>query len=362
MTAQPLPGELGQLTADHLNAAIGVLQPQPRVSSFDVIEAKGYGEEMVSTAARALLELEFTGGEPKSRALLKFARDDSGLMAPFYNNEVCFYTRLRPQLELEAPAVLGGIFETGTGRFVLLLEDLGLRRATFPNVSQPLGVDQVRALLDTLAVLHGQHWQSPRFNTDLAWVQSHTSGALATLQNEAATPLIQHEIDHENFKREMVQRLRSSGPRLRREMMIMQQHQASLPQTLLHGDAHIGNCYLLPDGSAGLLDWQLTTRGYCIHDVSYLVTTALSVELRREHEEALVHYYLQRLGEQGVQQVPDFPTAWCEYRRTLAWSVYYGWLTTPVGNYGWEINLLNHFRLTTAYEDLGTARLIAELQ
>ena len=42
----------------------------------------------------------------------------------------------------------------------------------------------------------------------------------------------------------------------------------------------------------------------------------------------------------------------------LVWGVYIGWLTTPVVNYGWEINVMNHLRLTTAYEDHETAKLV----
>jgi hypothetical protein len=45
----------------------------------------------------------------------------------------------------------------------------------------------------------------------------------------------------------------------------------------------------------------------------------------------------------------------------MIWGVYIGWLTTPVVNYGWEINVMNHLRLTTAYEDLDTAKLISEI-
>ena len=45
----------------------------------------------------------------------------------------------------------------------------------------------------------------------------------------------------------------------------------------------------------------------------------------------------------------------------MIWGVYIGWLTTPVVNYGWEINVVNHLRLMTAYEDLDTASLLAEL-
>jgi hypothetical protein len=36
-------------------------------------------------------------------------------------------------------------------------------------------------------------------------------------------------------------------------------------------------------------------------------------------------------------------------------------LTTPVVNYGWEINVVNHLRLTSAYEDLDTAKLVKEV-
>src|SRR4051812_44556978 len=33
------------------------------------------------------------------------------------------------------------------------------------------------------------------------------------------------------------------------------------PHTLLHGDAHIGNTYVLPDDTVGFLDWQVLRRG-----------------------------------------------------------------------------------------------------
>jgi aminoglycoside phosphotransferase (APT) family kinase protein len=32
------------------------------------------------------------------------------------------------------------------------------------------------------------------------------------------------------------------------------------PQTLLHGDPHIGNTYVLPDDTVGFLDWQMARR------------------------------------------------------------------------------------------------------
>ena len=173
--------------------------------------------------------------------------------------------------------------------------------------------------------------------------------------------MIQHEIDTENFKREMVQRMRTTGPELREAMIAMHKHQATLPRTLLHGDTHLGNTYSLAGDKGGFLDWQLMTSGYGVHDISYLVTTSLSIAQRRDNEQDLLRYYLDKLAEYGVSQPPTFDEAWLEFRRSLVWGVYYGWLTTPVVNYGWEINVLNHLRLTTAYEDFDTGALIAEL-
>ena len=48
-------------------------------------------------------------------------------------------------------------------------------------------------------------------------------------------------------------------------------------------------------------------------------------------------------------------------RRTGMGKGWHALVTTPVVNYGWEINVMNHLRLTTAYEDLETAKLVDAL-
>jgi hypothetical protein len=45
----------------------------------------------------------------------------------------------------------------------------------------------------------------------------------------------------------------------------------------------------------------------------------------------------------------------------MVWCVYIGWLTTPVVNYGWEVCVMAHLRVMTAYEDLETSRAVAAL-
>ncbi len=365
MAAHIHPTSVEGITPAYLSGLIDESRPGTTIEAATVVDAKTYGEQMVSTAGRVIVDVRYGTGAARElprRLVIKLTRAVDAIMAPFYANEVAFYRRIRPELAIEVPRCFGGDHDGASGLFGLLLEDLQERGARFPNVTEPTGPDQIRRLLDTLAALHARFWESPRFNNDLAWVQTHLDGDVARLMNDLAPAYIQHEIDHENFKRELVQRLRTTGPELLAATQALQRHQAMLPQTLLHGDTHLGNTYLLPDGTGGLLDWQLMVRGAAIHDVGYLIATGLSIADRRAHEQDLLRYYLDRLGSAGVAKPPSFDVTWLEYRCTPIWGVYVGWLTTPVVNYGWEINVLNHLRLTTAYEDHEAGKLVAELR
>ncbi len=360
--AHPVAAE--GVTADYLNSLLADQGKSWRVAHARLVDSHTYGEEMVSTAGRVSVEVDYAPGAPDdlpTRLVVKLARGVDEIMAPFYSNEVAFYNKLRPELTLEAPRSLGGHFDPDSKRFALVLEDLGVRGATFPNVLKTVSLAQVRGLLDTLATLHARFWNSPRFATDMNWVETHIDGGVARMMNDLAPAYIQHEIDTQKFKTELVGRLGTTGPELLAGVQAVQRHQSTLSQTLLHGDTHLGNTYLLPGDSGGLLDWQLSVRGHHMHDINYLITTALPIADRRAHERDLLTWYLDRLAAAGVRDLPPFEDTWREYRRTLVWGVYIGWLTTPVVNYGWEINVVNHLRLTTAYEDHDTATLVREV-
>ncbi|MFA7553878.1 MAG: phosphotransferase [Spongiibacteraceae bacterium] len=363
MKIKALPASVKEFTPELFTNLLQQQYPQAVVESFEIVKALQYGEGMVSTAARAILNFTYQPGcvdNLPTRVILKLAYDLEDLPSPLYVNEVNFYKKIRQEITIEAPRCLGAHYDPDSRHFALLLEDLGERSAQFPNALAPLTIAQVESVLDNLASLHAQFWQSPRFSSDLNWLETHVSGELADFMNKQVPYAIQHEIDTNMFKHELVAKMGSSGDELLSGLLAVQRHQSTLPQTLLHGDTHIGNVYLLAEGP-GLLDWQLMVRGYCIHDVNYFITTALPIDQRRLYERDLLQHYLSKLAHYGVKNPPSFDEAWKEYRRTLIWGVYIGWLTTNVANYGWEINTLNLLRLTTAYDDLGTDALVKEL-
>jgi Ser/Thr protein kinase RdoA (MazF antagonist) len=363
-TAFPTSAE--GLTLGVLDALVKTMHPGVSVTDFAVLDTWLFeeGDGQVSTAGRIAVEVTYgvsAGTDLPQRLILKVNRP--ALAAhPLYRNEVAVYTRLRAELgsDVETPRCVGAAFDDATDTFAIALEDLSVAGARFSNVTTPITVQQLQSLLSSLAVLHGKYWDSPRFEDELSWVQPHIAGELHELFFRLVPALIQHEVDTVQFKRELVEMVGQTAASLEAQTKKVQAHQATLPRTLCHGDAHIGNTYLIKD-RGGFVDWQLTAHGHHMHDVHYLIITALSVEQRRAHERDLLRYYLDQLARTGVAITPDFETAWLEYRRAAVWGLYIGWLTTPVENYGWDITVNNHIRLASAYQDLETAQAIAEI-
>jgi len=368
-----MPARPQDLSTAYVNELVGELRPGVTVESAVITGIRSYGDAdnatSVSTSAQVKLDVRYGGVGHASLPRKLLAKvsfpDDLGSSNPIldaeFDNEVSFYNRLRPELAIETPLGLGGRYDPDSRRFVLLMEDLGPRAPHINSMMDEDNVAAVEAILDTLARLHAHYWETPRFRSDLAWVQNQVEGQLETLFCGLLREHIAKELRREKFKDEMVQEVRGSEAQLFAGMRALKRHQATLPQTVLHGDAHFANTYVLPDGTGGVLDWQVSARGFLMHDIGYFLPTALSVDMRRRKERELLAYYRDRLCSHGVQAAPDLETLWLEYRRSAIYGFHMGWLTAPRENYGWEVMVLGNHRTKTAYLDHDTARLIAEL-
>jgi hypothetical protein len=227
-------------------------------------------------------------------------------------NEVKFYEQVRPHLPDIAPRAYYAWAGHGA-RFMLLLEDLVDAGATPVNLTLDCTIEHARALTDALAQLHAAYWESPRLHTDLSWAASMTDrpgfALLAGLFRRVRRKVLAQADE------------RGVGPHARRMLKLVNENDSQLyrtwsdgPQTLVHGDSHVGNTYALPDGRAGLLDWQVifSTRG--VREISYLVCGGLTPDLRRRHERDLLQRYLDGLRVAGVADPPTFEQAWDDYR------------------------------------------------
>lgn len=377
MDPHPLPTAPADLTLEVINHYLNEQNPGAVARSFVVTESHAVGLGHASSAGRICVDVDYADDSPAdlpAHIVIKVAKADpgnpsqpdpiAGAAGVLYRNEINIYRHVRPWEFLESPQFLGGAYDSGSNSMLLMLEDLRDRGVTFPHVNVATSLPRMMSLLDQLAILHARYWDSAKLQAGSSWIEAHTRG---TIHDQFSSPhvLPPHvagELASTQFKREMVERMGTDADSLFRRVHRLQRHQSTLPQTLCHGDTHIGNTYRLPDDSGGLFDWQLTSQGFAMHDVSYLIATGLSVAERRLHERDLLAYYRQRLMAHGVKDVPTTEMLWTEYRRAMVWGVFIGWLITPVVNYGWEITVMAHLRTMTAYEDLETGKLIDALE
>ena len=364
MTGIVFPAELDELTPEVLGEALSEWRPGVAVDRVDVVAAKRCGDGIASTADRVVLELTYragTGDDLPTRLILKTMLASPHAPEAMYENEVRFYRELRSGLDIETPTAFAGTFDPATGRFGLLLEDLEARHARFPSAVDPVSVDEVRSILGHLATLHAQFWDSPRFGGDLAWLATPTSGGMFEVFDQIGLELIEDQVGRHPFKQDLIAPLGRSVAEMWELLWRVQAWHGEPPTTLLHGDPHIGNTYLLPGGRGGLLDWQLMMRGSWAHDVTYLLVTSLEPETRRTHQRDLLGEYLDRLSGAGTSGVPSAADAFEQYRRAALWGLVIGWLICPPENYGEEITAANISRAVAAVEDLDTLAAIEEV-
>ncbi|MFC3173686.1 phosphotransferase [Novosphingobium bradum] len=357
---ETIPASVEELDLPTLNRLVRQMHPDATVTGFELVEARQRGE-MVSTAGRVKLRLDYGPDSPPlpRDVLIKMCLDDDSAPTVLYETEVKVYQRILPHLAIEKPVCLAAAFDDATGRFALILEDLSVRDARFPNVLQPpLTPAEVGKLLDLQAVLHARYWNSPDLDAEKSWLSSLTEGRQFAFFEQAAPAWIPTYCREIPYRHDLITRVGRSAEHLWENVKAVHAWQErNLPMTFAHGDTGAHNSYHLPDGRCGFLDWQLSVRGHWSHDVHYTVCTALSVADRRAHEKALVERYLGRLKALGVPDVPTLDDAMREFGRAIIWGFTIGWLMVPPTNYPPAIINANLERLYAAVLDHRTLDL-----
>ncbi|MGV0656641.1 phosphotransferase [Mycolicibacterium thermoresistibile] len=223
-------------------------------------------------------------------------------------NEALFYERARSAL---GPRIAPECFAAHAGlgaRHLLVLEDIADRGGDPMALCDDIDAAYARAMMATLGELHAAFWESPRFRGDLRFVRSERERpgfALLLRQfRQVRTKLLKSdEYDLPREVREMAEFVNAND-------WALHANWERGPQTLIHGDTHLGNSFGLPDGSVGLLDWQVLYRAPGLRDVAYFLVTSVPTEVRRAHGDELLQTYLDSLAEHGVEEVPSLAQAW----------------------------------------------------
>jgi aminoglycoside phosphotransferase (APT) family kinase protein len=234
--------------------------------------------------------------------------------------EARLYRDLAHELPVRVPRVWYAEFD-GSGndpddRYVMVLEDLVASGCRFPERDDADIEARITDIVEQLALLHAQYWESPRFATDgdLSWIAPR-----GTAGGDGGASMVQMAIDN------LADRLPDGFVPLaeayvERSYDVLRAYREG-ECTLVHGDPHLGNLFV--DGvdptRTGFLDWAVISHAPGIRDVAYVLSASTPTELRRAKERELLARYRAVLAEHGVTLDADL--AWEQYRLFTI----YGW-------------------------------------
>ena len=236
------PKTLEDLTRPLLNDLLQVKYPEATLKRFSIAKMLQCGDGEASTADRAILNLEFEAGRSAGipgQVMLKTMLLSPHAPAEMYENEVRFYRDIRPTLTIETPQIFAADFDTVSGQFGLVMEDLTVRHCTFPTACTDVSIEQMKGLLRTLAKLHGAFWQSPKLQDELSWIATPLAGGMSDIFQQYGYEIVKDQVDKNPFKQALIAPLGISLETMRDKLKAFQQEAILQPQTLLHGDTQL---------------------------------------------------------------------------------------------------------------------------
>lgn len=275
-----------------------------------------------------------------------------GPLTPNYarisQTEARFYREFAPIPGVNAPRCRYSAIDRDSGHGLIVMDDVVADGARFLTALEPFSPEQAHASLDQIARLHATHWGGAGLK-DRDWLRNR----LVDLTESPLRTVAELQALIDDARGEPLPAAIKDAERITRALRALAIFAEGRGDSLVHGDAHAGNLFVL-DGATSLIDWQMLQRAYWGLDVAYHICAVLSVEDRRASERDLLDHYLERLAAHGVT-APAREEAWDIYRASVAYG-YYLWAVTrrvdpPIVHAFCE-------RLGTAVADLETFELL----
>ena len=245
-------------------------------------------------------------------------------------------------------------YDAETNHWRLLLEDLGETHKIVTSWPLPPTFSECATILRARARFHAHWWEDPRLGVsiggwgdadDVEQYLQRLKGKIADFEERLGDRLPRE-------RRDLYTLLLDRAPRLAKRT------DSRRAVTILHGDAHVWNCFLPRDGGGDvrLFDWDSWSLGVATEDLAYMMAVHWYPDRRRAMERPLLDLYHAELQAHGVRDY-DRRALDEDYRLSALWC-----LTTPVWQSGanlppviWWNNLE---RIHMAVEDLGCRDLL----
>ena len=353
----PLPLRVDEITTQWLTAALRQRAPDVSVVSHRVIDVIN----TTTTKVRVQLELDDAGkraGIPELIIIKGGFQAHSRELEKMHLREVRGYRDVFPFVPLRSPACYFADFDSERRQGIIIMEDLVARGVSFCHATNPQTHEQVARRLTALARFHAETTRSAELEPGGKWADlvdffpvmrgffdRHTSSdnwqRFMNLPRGVASSFRFRDRD---WMRDAWTRMCRFGQRL--------------PHCILHGDVHLGNLYIEPDGTPGFFD-TLASKGPGMLEVSYYVSASIDIADRARWEGALIRHYLDEFARCGIEP-PGFDEAMRQYGIFLLYGLFI-WQTTESHFQPESVNTANMARVSAAMLDHRSVELLAAI-
>jgi len=317
--ALPLPLTPEQINSAWLTRALRQRLPGVSVSDSQIVDII-LG---TSTKIRVRLTVEGEGAEQIGETLIVKGgfEEHSPKMAAMYANETRFYADIQPLIPMPSPRAYFAGTDPNSHQSIVIMEDLKRPGVDFCDALRPHSFDQIARRMETMAAYHAATWASPHFQPGGRWadIASRFDGWGLDYMRRYLVPDIWAHYMASPRGAAVSTRLHDRAW-MERALMTIGDIQHAQPRCLIHGDTHLGNLYILEDGTPGYFDAQVAQTAWH-HEVSYHIVCAADLADRAAWEGELLRIYLDALAREGGP-VLDRDEAWLDYRRSIVWGLF----------------------------------------
>ncbi len=346
MTSAPSPVAA---TAERLTLALrqaGVLGDNS-VSSV-VIESSR--DTVLSRIKRLRLSYHAACDAPKTLILKTEMPERAGQGANAGRYEVEFYTRVAAAMSVcLVPRCFEASWTPDTKTWHLMLEDLGNSHAIPTQWPVPPTIAQCQSIMRARARFQAAWWNDPRLGVSVGSRpdDEEIDQQVQRLVERFAkfADFMGDRLPRKQFK--LFEQWLDAGPRL-----LACAFNGS-NRTIVHGDAHVWNCFLPRDESSDdvrLFDWDSWRVGLGAIDLAHMMAIHWYPDLRHDRESLLLDDYHATLVAQGIGGYDRFALQ-TDYRLSVLWQI-----MTPVMQHAYGIPPLiwwnNLERVLLAVDDL----------
>ena len=279
-------------------------------------------ELVKAMAAKVRIAVRFAGDDRVHRYCVKGFLDsdlDPAGTGAVTTREARFYSAIAPHIGMRVPQC-PGVVTDASGRAIMIMEDVIAHGAAFCDTFSPFTVAQAQASLDQIARLHAA--------SHLVKTHSWIPRGLDWMAESRNFPEPRLDAQMHDGRGEGLPEQTLSGANLLGALGVLAKESKAASQTLLHGDTHIANVYMTPEGP-GFADWQLIKAANWAIDVAYHINCVLRTDMAEKHERELVAWYCDALGRNGGSPMAA-DAAWEEYCRATPYGLYLWAITTRV--------------------------------